>query len=126
MAARGQKPKPTKLRLITGNPGKRALPVNEPLADGRPMPPAPLDGRAAALWAAYVQPAAWLAEADSPTAFMWCHLAAEFEADPGKMLAARIGQLRALASSLGFDPSSRARMGTPAKSNDPADAYFLS
>ena len=124
MAVRGTKPKPTKLRLIEGNPGKRPINPNEPRADGRPVPPLPLAGRAAALWAQYVAPAAWLAEADSPTAYLWVHLQAQFETDPAAMLSARIGQLRALASSLGFDPSSRARMGTPAPAVDPVAHYF--
>jgi len=30
MAARGRKPKPTALRLLEGNPGKRPLPADEP------------------------------------------------------------------------------------------------
>src|SRR5262249_28256271 len=35
MATRGSKPKPTALKLITGNPGRR------PLNHGEPQPPAP-------------------------------------------------------------------------------------
>ena len=36
----GRKPKPTALRLVTGNPGKRKLPKNEPvLALAEPTPP---------------------------------------------------------------------------------------
>jgi P27 family predicted phage terminase small subunit len=30
MAPRGKKPKPSHLKLVTGNPGKRPLPANEP------------------------------------------------------------------------------------------------
>ena len=37
MAPRGQKPKPTALKIIQGNPGKKALPKHEP----KPVPMAP-------------------------------------------------------------------------------------
>ena len=119
----GPKPKATALKWVTGNPGKRRLNTEEPLPEGRPKPPVPLSGRPLALWRAYVSPAWWLSRADSPTAYMWVHLQAEFEASPTGMLAARIGQLRALAGCLGFDPGSRARFGTPPE-KDAADSYF--
>ncbi|MFZ4858559.1 MAG: phage terminase small subunit P27 family [Desulfuromonadaceae bacterium] len=47
----GRKPKPTYLKLITGNPGKRALNKNEPMATTAP-PRAPqwLDTRARAIF----------------------------------------------------------------------------
>ena len=119
----GPKPKATMLKLVTGNPGKRRLNTAEPLPEGRPKPPVPLSGRPLALWRAYVSPAYWLSRTDSPTAFMWVHMQAEFEAGPDKMLAARIGQLRALAGCLGFDPGSRARFGTP-PDKDATSKYF--
>jgi P27 family predicted phage terminase small subunit len=37
---RGRKPTPTNLRIIRGNPGKRALPVGEPQVEAG-LPPAP-------------------------------------------------------------------------------------
>ena len=37
MATRGRKPKPTHLKVLAGNPGKRPLPKNEP----KPKPIAP-------------------------------------------------------------------------------------
>lgn len=36
MATRGRKPTPTHLKLVTGNPGKRALPKNEPAIPALP------------------------------------------------------------------------------------------
>ena len=49
---RGRKPKPTKLKLLTGNPGKRPLNVREPKpAAGIPPCPAWLDVEAKARWA---------------------------------------------------------------------------
>lgn len=37
MAIRGKKPKPTNLKILEGNPGKRPLNLNEP----KPIPIAP-------------------------------------------------------------------------------------
>ncbi len=43
----GRKPKPTAIKKLTGNPGKRALPKHEPKADvALPKPPNHLDARA--------------------------------------------------------------------------------
>lgn len=40
MAARGQKPKPTQLKLVTGNPGGRPLPKKEAvIPNAEPLPP---------------------------------------------------------------------------------------
>jgi len=51
MSTRGRKPKPTALKLINGNPGKRRINHNEP-APERCLPPCPayLDARAAKHW----------------------------------------------------------------------------
>lgn len=44
MMTRGRKPKPTAQKKLAGNPGKRALPENEPVPPiGLPEPPAHLD-----------------------------------------------------------------------------------
>lgn len=48
----GRKPKPTKLKLVTGNPGKRALPKNEPKPNAEilPKPPSILKGEELKEW----------------------------------------------------------------------------
>ena len=52
MAKRGPKPKPTALKKLLGNPGKRPLPEREPQPDPTmPHPPAHLDELACAEWA---------------------------------------------------------------------------
>jgi len=51
MATTGPKPKPTALKLVTGNPGKRALPKNEAVvALSEPTPPAFLCDDAKVEW----------------------------------------------------------------------------
>jgi len=48
---RGRKPKPTRLKLITGNPGKRALNMDEPRPDAQvPECPAELSPAARREW----------------------------------------------------------------------------
>jgi len=48
---RGRKPKPTLLKVLDGNPGKRTLNDREPVApEGMPDPPAWLDDEARAEW----------------------------------------------------------------------------
>jgi len=51
MASRGGKPKPTHLKVVTGNPGRRPLPENEP-KPRKAMPKAPphLSGPAREEW----------------------------------------------------------------------------
>jgi len=49
--ARGRKPKPTHLKLITGNPGRRALNTKEPsLPSALPSPPTHLSDEAKIEW----------------------------------------------------------------------------
>lgn len=48
---RGPKPKPTHLKVMAGNPGKRPLPTNEPKpAPGLPDPPEGMDESTRAVW----------------------------------------------------------------------------
>jgi hypothetical protein len=99
------------LKLVTGNPGHRPVNMAAPEPEGRPLPPMKLTGRPAELWRRFIRPAWWLTSADGPKAWLWCEMQAEAEADVRGMTAARIGQLRCLGSELGFDPTSRARIG---------------
>ena len=50
MATRGRKPKPTALKLLEGNPGKRVLNMNEPKPAGIPICPDWLEDEAKAEW----------------------------------------------------------------------------
>ena len=120
MAIRGQKPKAEVIRLVTG---RKPLTKGAPVPTDRPRPPVKMTGRPAELWKRYIAKAWWLADADSPKAWLWCELQSQAEADPVGFLSARIGQLRALGSELGLDPASRARMGTPPDASA-GDSYF--
>lgn len=128
MAVRGPKPKAPYLKLLEGNPGSRPLfpDENSISGGGKPVPPVELEGRPLELWERYIATAGWLQEHDSPKAYMWVMLQADFEAAPGDMSPAKIGQLRALGSELGLDPSSRARMqiAPPKPPGDPGEEFF--
>jgi P27 family predicted phage terminase small subunit len=51
MAPRGRKPKPTHLKVVTGNPGKRQINENEPRPDlSIPAPPPHLSDEAKVEW----------------------------------------------------------------------------
>ena len=129
MAIRGQRPTPTALRLVKGTPPTRrrgAAGRAEPRPAGRPTPLTPLEGRPATLWVSQIEPAWWLTGADSALCYVLVHLLAIFEADPAACNAATVSQIRAACSSLGLDPTTRARLGTDAQpvSPDSVDHYF--
>ena len=51
MAVRGRKPKPSHLKLVTGNPGKRAINTQEPVPERiLPQPPPELTAEARGEW----------------------------------------------------------------------------
>lgn len=94
---------------------------------GNAEKPEKLPKRQGELWDRFIARAFWLTWADGPKAMMWCHLQAEFEKSPGKMVSSRIGQLRALGSELGLDPASRARLGAKepnGEAKDPSAKYL--
>ena len=125
----GRPPKPAELKRITGNPGKRPLPdlaviTTIPMALTTPEPPADLREDGVALWnAAWGEAISWL----SPTSD---HHAIENAArladdvslarkqyraslDPadGRLLVHLNKAFVDSLSSLGFDPTSRSRLG---------------
>lgn len=80
---KGRKPQPTHLRLVKGNPGKRALPQNEPKPKtARPPKPANLpDSTASKLWDVLEDELfnmGVLTTADGPALRMLCEVWARF------------------------------------------------
>lgn len=130
MAIGGQRPKPTLLKLVTGNPGNRPLPVGEPMPQGKPGRPEWLQGRGSELWDEVMIFAFWLTDADSYKLAAWCERQAEFERPlkRKKWKAADRREHRSAGSELGLDPTSRARMGAiknpDGEKKDPAAKYL--
>lgn len=114
----GRHRKPTALKVLQGNPGKRPLPENEPVPpEGEVVRPKMRSKRATRVWDEYapmVTAMGLLTPVDVPAFAMLCALIAESERDPEGMAAARIGRMESLFSRFGMDPSSRARLGSAA------------
>lgn len=77
------RPKPTALKLVTGNPGKRRLPKNEPKPRRvRPSPPAHLSRDALVAWGAFSErlfPLGLLTELDAAALELLCENYAEIQ-----------------------------------------------
>ena len=130
MGVRGPKPTATVVKLVTGNPGNRPLPKDEPQPRGslgkRPAYLTGLfKGRATVLWNQKARDAWWLGNVDGDLLGIWCCLKAEFERDPESMNSSRITRLTAVGSELGFGPASRTRIeGHGISAPTTKDPYF--
>lgn len=130
MGVRGPKPTATVVKLVTGNPGNRPLPKDEPLPKGslgkRPAYLTGLyEGRATALWNEALRLAWWLVEVDGFKLGVWCEMQAKYEKRPESRTPAFVAQLRAAGSELGLDPASRTRIKGDGEYPKPTkDPYF--
>ena len=140
---RGRKPKPTGLKILTGNPGKRPLNLNEPAAaPGLPRCPAHLDAVAKKKWHHLAADVTWLAKVDGDMVALYCQAwsnaleAQGLIAKTGKVLKSTEGglyqnpwvpiynkaveQLVKIGALLGLNPSDRSRLQVaPAVEADP-------
>lgn len=112
---RGPRPKPTALKLVQGNPGKRPLPENEPqVIEPVGGPPADWAPEAKALWWEIVNsaPATVLTAADRALVEIAVRLLATLRSSPAvnPQIAA---QLRTCLNEMGMSPGSRARLSVP-------------
>jgi P27 family predicted phage terminase small subunit len=150
---RGRKPKPTHLRVITGNPGKRPLNRSEPRSpSGMPDPPAHLSPEGLQEWrrlAADLHRAGLLSSLDRAVFSAYCqsyarwivaeHLLAEADGltettKNGYVIQRAIVAIanKAMADTvkyaaeLGMTPGSRSRVTAqpPAPDDDPGAEYF--
>lgn len=112
MAQKGRKPKPTHLKLVTGNAGKRQINALEPEIIG-PLgdPPNGWKPGAAALWHEVVgcAPAGVLTKSDRHLVEITVRLLAQIRSDP-EVKAATVTQFRACLSEMGMTPSARSRL----------------
>lgn len=122
------RPTPTALKIVLGNPGKRDIVQDDFKPSGAPVRPPWLKGIAAKKWdtvAPQLILAGVLTAVDSDMFAAYCALAAEFQKSKGSMMAARISQMRALASEFGLGAASRTRIRTDAPAPpSPAKKYF--
>ena len=119
--------KPTALRLLSGNPGKRPIPAAEPTYEpcDTTMPDW-LTGEAAALWdklAAALHVNGMLTHASKDTLAAYCSVLGAFidgRRAGGEIDIKLLQQIRMMAREFGFTPSSQASVSAPAK-QDPKD-----
>ena len=116
--------KPTALRLLSGNPGKRPIPAAEPTftACDTTMPDW-LTGEAAALWdklASALDSNGMLNHASRDNLAIYCDVLGGYidkRRAGGESDIKSLQQIRLLAREFGFTPSSQAGISAPAKPN---------
>ena len=124
----GRKAKPTQLKIIQGNPGRRPLNRHEPKPSGDAAMPYHLNGRAAAIWeelAPELRRLGLLTSVDARMFAVLCDLLAGAEGEP-LLSGVHLAQLRALAAEFGMTPSARTRIhgGPIEEPEDPAEKFF--
>lgn len=149
----GRKPSPTVLKLITGNPGKRALPANEPqLKAIRPKAPRHLSQSAKKQWqvvARQLADAKVLTALDTHALALYCEAYERYQQANeqirkfGVVVKAPSGfpvqspflaiankaleQMTKLMTEFGMTPSSRTRVSTAGNADeDPMEAFLRS
>ena len=114
MAKRGRKPKPTYLKMVTGNPGKRPLNDQEPEAAGSlGAPPAGWKPGAVELWHEVVAcaPEGVLTKSDRHLVEIAVRLLAQIRSNT-EVVSSTVTQFRACLSEMGMTPSARSRLFT--------------
>ena len=129
----GRKPKPTALKLLTGNPGKRPLPENEPQPKGEVVCQdfVSQDPASKRIWdqhAPTLEAQGVLTSWDVDMFGAYCRLMAEFQMEPRIFNSAKLAQMRAMASAFGLDgPKSRVQIDTgngKKETSDPAEEFL--
>lgn len=151
MGVVGRKPKPVALKLLAGNPGKRALNKNEPKAPAAlPRCPQHIQGLARQRWHSVgrlLLSMGVFTEADKTALELYCvtyqrwveaeaqvkELGSVVRGEKGNVVqnpylavATKAAQeLRAILAEFGMTPSSRSRLSLPeAKAEDPFDSFL--
>jgi P27 family predicted phage terminase small subunit len=139
MGRRGPPPKPTAVKKLEGNPGKRRLPKDEPAPPAEePSCPSWLTREAREEWARItpiLRSMRLLSSADEVTLAAYCQAAAELQLatrhldevgryhDDSKqaMRAQRdaFARVKSFLQEFGLSPSARARLSTPAGKDEP-------
>ncbi|WP_347271833.1 hypothetical protein [Rhizorhabdus histidinilytica] len=111
MAQRGAKPKPAKLRLVTGthnvtrhgpkDEAKQAVEAAK-TGFGKLVRPSYLKGQAKWAWDRYITPAGWLDASREAAAIAFCELWDEYRSMPRMFTASKHQQMRAYMAELGL------------------------
>lgn len=123
----GRPRKPTALKIIAGNPGKRPLPAERAVEVRPAAKPAWLDALASPVWdeLAPARIAMGLLTSNTSEAFgMLCVYIAEFRRTPLLLKGPQLTDMRAKMNAFGFDPSALAKLGIAnGKPEKPANPF---
>jgi hypothetical protein len=111
---RGRPPKPTKLKLLTGNPGKRKLPKEREVPHGSAVKPRWLDALSSPVWDELAPSRIeieLLTGLTSEAFGMLCVYIAEFRRQPLSLTGPQLADMRAKMNAFGFDPSALTKLG---------------
>jgi phage terminase small subunit len=128
---RGDKPKPTALKLIAGNPGKRPLNRREPNAGPLDLdPPSELSQEARSHWqrlAPMLAASGVMRQSDRDVLALYCESYVVHMANlrDGKLNVSLVGQLRQMLGEMGMTPATRARIVTDKPQGDEAEAKYF-
>ncbi|MFH5927141.1 hypothetical protein [Roseomonas xinghualingensis] len=121
MAIGGRKPTATHLKVVTGNPGKRALNKDEPQAAGElGSPPPGWTADQKALWWEVVNsaPAGVLTGSDRLLVELAVRNLANVRSAGTELTAAQSAEMRRCLGEMGMTPSERARLVAPSGKNE--------
>jgi len=128
---RGDKPKPTALKLLAGNPGKRALNDREPDPGALDLtPPAELSAEAVTQWnrlAPMLAQCGVLKKSDRDVLSHYCvaYVAFYEGVRAGKVNVGLLGQMRQMLGEMGMTPATRSRIIADKPQGDAKeDRYF--
>ena len=126
------KPKPTSLKIIAGNPGKRALNDQEPVySEGDLDAPEWLCDEATAIWkrlSENLDANGLLTQVNRDLLAIYCDLIADYRAKraEGKMPPmAQVSRMTSLAGEFGFTPSAASRIIAPKRGNADGKSRFF-
>ena len=121
--------KPTLLKILQGNPGKRALPNNEPQPEVGATPPKWLRGDALEEWreiAPQLEELGTLRKTDATALGIYCSLVAAFRRhdSDGNTSARTAGEIRQYLARFGLTPADRSRVqGKPKEQPKKLDRF---
>jgi phage terminase small subunit len=117
----GQRPKPARLRVVQGNPGKRPINAGEPQSEPLTGPPKDMSAQHKAIWRQLVQaaPPHVLKQADRFLVELTVLLLAQARASGADVSPGIATQLRQCLAEMGMSPSARSRLSVsePAAAN---------
>ena len=123
---RGRPRKATALKLLDGNPGKRALPKEREVDQSPGVKPKWLSAEASAVWDELAPDRIAIGLLTNLTAESFgqlCAYLATFRQSPLLLTGPQVSDMRAKQNAFGFDPSALAKLGIGARKKGPTNPF---